>query len=103
MKLKILLSGQRVGRAWTRGATEGLGRAVREGCGLDVHIVVGGTHPDAADQPCRPGAPRVPTGSFLGISPAPPPASSWVTWTLRAAQEERRKALTRRPKQPELF
>lgn len=73
MKLKILLSGQRVGRAWTRGATEGLGRAVREGCGLDVHIVVGGTHPDAADQPCRPGAPRVPTGSFLGISPAPPP------------------------------
>lgn len=104
MKLKILLSGQ---RGWEElgpaGATEGLGRAVGEGCGLDVHIVVGGLTRMQLTSP----AGQVPLGSPLGAfwaSPPPrPQASSWVTWTLRAAQEERRKAPTRRPKQPELF
>lgn len=103
MKLKILLSGQ---RGWEElgpaGATEGLGRAVGEGCGLDVHIVVGGLTRMQLTSP----AGQVPLGSPLGAfwaSPPPPQASSWVTWTLRAAQEERRKAPTRRQKQPELF
>ena len=116
MKLKILLSWQ---RWWEElgpmGAGEVVGRAVGEGCGLDVLVVVGGltgiqptlvgnSHgSERPDQPHRPGVPRVPTGSFLGISPTLPQASSWVTQTLRAAQEERRKALTCRPKQPELF
>ena len=78
-----------------------MGRAVGEGCGLDVLVVVGGltgiqptlvgnSHgSERPDQPHRPGVPRVPTGSFLGISPTLPQASSWVTQTLRAAQEER--------------
>ena len=114
MKLKILLSGQ---RGWEElgpsGAGEGWGGPSRKGvvwvcmswwggslgCGPTL---VGNPHgPEGPDPPHRPDAPRVPTGSFLGISPTPQ-ASSWVTWTLRAAQE-RRKALTCRPKQPELF
>lgn len=49
MKLKIL-SGQ---RGWEElgptGAGEGVGRAVGDGCGLDVLVVVGGTRWDAAD------------------------------------------------------
>lgn len=45
--------------------------------------------------PCRPGCPSGLTGSWHLPLPRPQ-ASSWVTWTLRAAQEERRKAWTRR-------